>query len=120
MLPTMRRSMLMKLTIDVTTGIGEVPVVSEEPMRAVDLMMSRALAFLQTKAGWRSLDCVSAEKDMSSGLPCSRCCWSLACETFLLSILCGGGGEAVHSCAFCGCMLLYLQSAGAAQLVQAR
>ena len=78
----------MKLTIDATIEIVEVPGVSEEPTRSVDLMMSRALAFLQPKAGWRSLDWVLAEKDMSSGLPCSRCCWSSACETFLLSILC--------------------------------
>lgn len=86
MLPTMSRWTLMKLTIDATIGIVEVPGVSEEPMRAVDLMMSRALAFLHTKAGWRRLDLVSAEKDMPRGLPRSRCCWSSACETLLFSL----------------------------------
>ncbi len=66
----------MTLTID-TIGIVEVPVDSEEPMRAEDLMMSRAMVFLPTKASWRRLGWVSVEMGMSSGLPHShsRCCW---------------------------------------------
>lgn len=72
----MRMSTLMTLTID-TIGIVEVPVDSEELMRAEDLMMSRATVFLPTKASWRRLDWVSVEMGMSSGLPHShsRCCW---------------------------------------------